>query len=243
MHSARGRSSARIAATSRKSTAWSIRMALLFNVRPSTLSLPGGAGLRPGNWLWERSLIAKKTCKHCKTEFQPHRWKNKARRIYVQTEKSWGEQEYCSLSCVKKAANPMFEDSAREKVSATLKRMGHKPPVRGGNGKPLPAPQAALLRALGPGWEPELPIPTKIPKGNGYPTCYKVDVGNSERRIAIEVDGKSHNTAERRKRDAKKTALLISLGWSVYRVPNTRALLLSSTCTSPGTLLTSLMGG
>ena len=207
------------------------------------MSLPGGAGLRPNNWLWERSLIAKKTCKHCATEFQPHRWKNKAGRIYVQTEKSWDAQEFCSIACGKKAKNPMKREAVRNRVSATLKRIGHKPTIRGGNGTALTEAQSALLRILGGGWKAELAITTGLGKKSlGYPGSYKVDIGNQEKKIAIEVDGKSHNLITRRALDKKKTEFLNSLGWSVYRVSNTKALSLCSTFTSADTLLTSLTG-
>ena len=227
------------------SIAWSIPMEQPFTVRPVTLSLPGGAGLRPGNWLWDRSLTVSKTCKHCGMTFHPHRWKNKAGRIYVQTERSWNAQEFCSISCGKRYANPMFEEATRKRVSQTLRRIGHKPPVQGGNGKPLSKPQAALLQSLGSEWRPEFSVATGMRKKSGpggYPTCYKIDIANPEKKIAIEVDGQGHSTEKGRKRDAKKTAFLVSRGWSVYRVSNARALFLCSTCTSADTLLTSLTG-
>ena len=89
--------------------------------------------------------------------------------------------------------------------------------------------QAALIAVLGPEWEEELAVPTKQPRGSGYPTNYKIDIANRRLRIAIEVDGASHS-GKRGALDAKKDALLRSWGWSVYRVSNSRALLLSTTC-------------
>jgi len=116
-----------------------------------------------------------------------------------------------------KAKNPMKNPETRALVSTKLRAMGWKPPVRCGNGGAT-APQLLLACALG--WDMEVAIPTGIEKGNGYPTCYKVDIGNADLKIAIEVDGNSHGVISRREEDAKKTALLESLGWRVLRFSN-----------------------
>jgi len=70
----------------------------------------------------------------------------------------------------------------------------------------------------------QIAIPTKMPRTSGYPTCYKVDVGNPDIKIAIEVDGSSHGSSSRRLQDAKKDAFLRGLGWIVLRVSNRQAL-------------------
>jgi very-short-patch-repair endonuclease len=66
----------------------------------------------------------------------------------------------------------------------------------------------------------EVPISTQMPRGSGYPTAYKIDVGNTELKIAIEVDGFSHNALKRRAQDIKKAAFLESRGWRVLRFTN-----------------------
>ncbi|MFZ4596337.1 MAG: endonuclease domain-containing protein [Verrucomicrobiaceae bacterium] len=66
----------------------------------------------------------------------------------------------------------------------------------------------------------EVPVPTKQPRHSGYPTCYKLDIGNRELMIAVEVDGKSHCSIERQAQDQKKEDLLQSLGWKVLRFTN-----------------------
>lgn len=105
----------------------------------------------------------------------------------------------------------------------------------------LPLPQLALLHALGEGWEAEVAIKTKAGHRNGvYPNCYKVDIGNKEMKIAIELDGGSHSTLERQEQDRKKVAKLSELGWCVYRVSNEKALHLYTTFKSVDTLLTLL---
>jgi very-short-patch-repair endonuclease len=66
----------------------------------------------------------------------------------------------------------------------------------------------------------EYPIPTKMPRDSGYPTCYKVDIAIPEKMIAIEVDGGSHSAIERQMQDKKKDAFLKKLGWNVLRFTN-----------------------
>jgi hypothetical protein len=132
---------------------------------------------------------------------------------------------------------------ARKQIKKRLKEIKHKPIQRGGNGRLLPLPQLALLHALGEGWEAEIAIKTNSGHLNGvYPNAYKVDIGNLEKMIAIELDGGSHGSLERQEQDRKKTALLVSLGWSVFRVSNEKALSLYSTFKSVDTLLTLLAG-
>ena len=75
-----------------------------------------------------------------------------------------------------------------------------------------------FFKALG--WDVELPIRTLKPRGSGYPSYYKADVGNAPLKIAIEVDGNSHTVLVRKAQDRKKETLLTSLGWKVLRFSN-----------------------
>jgi len=63
-------------------------------------------------------------------------------------------------------------------------------------------------------------VPTRQPRGSGYPTCYKLDMANRDLRVGVEVDGMSHCSLERQAQDRKKEELLQSLGWSVLRFSN-----------------------
>lgn len=54
----------------------------------------------------------------------------------------------------------------------------------------------------------------------GYPNCYKVDLAIPARKLAIEVDGNSHNMAARKLQDIKKATKLAEFGWSVFRMTN-----------------------
>lgn len=116
--------------------------------------------------------------------------------------------------------NPMQNPETRATVSASLRRIGHRPPVasKGGNGTGLTVPQTLLASRLG--WPTEVSIKTGMKRGLGYPNCYKVDIGNPELKIAIEVDGGSHGTIINRARDVKRDALLNGLGWTVLRFKN-----------------------
>jgi hypothetical protein len=193
-------------------------------------------GKRPAPWKSVRSHLAEKTCTNCGKSFRP--WRRGSR---VMPEASWSKQRFCSISCSKKLENPMADPAARQKMKARLREIGHKPRKQGGNGRLRSLPHLALAHALGEGWESEVVVPTKIPKGNGYPTCYKIDIANRELMIGIEINGGSHCSIERQMQDRKKLDLLASLGWSVYRVSNERALCLYSTFKSRDTLLTLLM--
>jgi hypothetical protein len=134
----------------------------------------------------------------------------------------WKKQRFCSISCSKKAENPMWVPGAKEKMARTLKEIRHRPRVRFGNGHGLTEPQRELLMRLGAGWVAEFPVRTGKPRGAGYPTVYKVDIAHPQLMIAIELDGGSHS-GRRLVEDRKKDSLLAEYGWSVYRIKNVDA--------------------
>lgn len=203
-----------------------------------TLSSPVKDGEKQKPWKSVRSLLATKVCRQCGKVFGPPRGSTSGG--WVLDETAFARQTSCSRSCSKRLKNPMSKHQSRLKMIATLKRIRHQPIRRGGNGRLLPLPQLALLHALGEGWEAEHTVKTgKFPK---YPPFYSLDVANAEKKICVEIDGGSHGTYLKKEQDRKKTAFLASLGWSVFRVSNERALSLYSTFTSVDTLLTSLMG-
>lgn len=118
-----------------------------------------------------------------------------------------------------KAHNPMKKPEVRERVSNALKEIGHKPPIQGGNGRGLTKAQKALSEALG--WPTEVIV--SIGKGNmkeGRPSHYKIDIANPAMKIAIEVDGPSHQALVVQQRDQRKTEFLRGLGWTVLRFSN-----------------------
>lgn len=125
--------------------------------------------------------------------------------------------------------NPMTAPEARAKSSATLKRIGHRPPVRGGAGMGPTVPQKRLADALG--WPMEVAIPTgAAPEAGGLPTYYAVDIANPELKVAVEVDGGSHFSLERQARDARQDTWLRGCGWIVLRFSNQEVMADTAAC-------------
>jgi hypothetical protein len=112
----------------------------------------------------------------------------------------------------------------RERLSLTLKKIGHKPSIQGGNGRGLSYPQALLLERLGEEWVAEYAEKTGQARGSGYPRHYKIDIAHLAKKIAVEVDGPSHQLLTRKAQDRKKEDFLRSLGWTVLRLSNRRVM-------------------
>jgi len=114
--------------------------------------------------------------------------------------------------------NGMSRPEIRAKVSTKLRAMGWGPPVRGGNGHGPTHEEMMLACSLG--WKTGMTVTTHVPKYHGIPTHYKLDVANEELKVAIEVDGMSHNNYKVRANDRKKDKFLSGLGWTVLRFKN-----------------------
>lgn len=155
-------------------------------------------------------------CEECKKAF--------VRRISAET-MARTNRKYASARM--KANNPMSNPEIREKMSKTLKRIGHRPVIRGGNGKGMTKPQAKLMNALTE-MNPasEFVVRTKVKKINEehLPLHYKIDIALPEYMIAIEVDGGSHCQLARKEQDRKKENFLESAGWTVLRFTNREVL-------------------
>lgn len=120
-----------------------------------------------------------------------------------------------------KVSNPSLMPGVLEKAKATKRIRGSLhvwKGERGGNGK-LTVPQIMLATILG--WPTEVSIATgHAPGEDGFPTNYKVDIGNVGLKIAVEVDGRGHSTDRMKTLDRKKEAKLAELGWTVLRFTN-----------------------
>lgn len=140
----------------------------------------------------------------------------KARRTRISSEAMANtNRKYASKRM--KENNPMSDPVVKEKMRTKMQARGFTG-KRGGNGELTPQ-QEALANALG--WPTEVTIPTgHCRDGSGYPSAYKVDIGNEILKVAIEVDGKGHKLPDRKEQDRKKTELLESLGWTVLRFWN-----------------------
>ena len=91
--------------------------------------------------------------------------------------------------------------------------------VQGGNGK-FHELQNYFAEALGEEWEMEIPIVTSKEQRSFYnaPNCYKVDLYNKELKVAIEIDGSTHDRIKAKERDFKKDKILNELGIKVIRI-------------------------
>lgn len=174
-------------------------------------------------------------CTECGKDFKPlnkgqlNRYKNTGR-IYCSKEcsskykarissltMSRTNKKYASKRM--KENNPMKNPKIREKARLTLIAKGHKPKQIGGNGRGLTKSQAILSAALG--WDCEYIIKTGSLKDKySAPYHYKIDIANPELKIAIEVDGKTHNNIKGKDRDSRKDAFLKEIGWKVLRFKN-----------------------
>jgi hypothetical protein len=142
-------------------------------------------------------------------------------------------RKYASARMIKN--NPMRNIEARMKMAETLKKIGHKPIIRGGNGHGMTNPQSILFNRLTDSTilcTPEYPIKTGCRKNMGYPTCYKADIALTGHKIDIEVDGGSHMSLIRKQQDIKRDNFLNSIGWRVIRFSNNQILSNTDNCVS-----------
>lgn len=116
----------------------------------------------------------------------------------------------------------MTKPSIRKRHLAALKRSREKHGVefKGGNGQEPVNIIRELSKVLTPlGFVRELVIKTREHQTTHKPPpCYKVDFGNVESKIAIEVDGPKHRSFKQLALDKKKQEVLENLGWEVQRI-------------------------
>lgn len=124
-----------------------------------------------------------------------------------------------------KANNPMARPEVREKMSATLKGIKHKPRSQGGNGKAAPEPQAKLAEFLG--WPMEVVV---APKDQERPFHYKLDIAHPSMKVCVEVDGGSHLGLARQASDRRRDERLAKLGWLTFRFSNREAMERTAEC-------------
>jgi hypothetical protein len=118
-----------------------------------------------------------------------------------------------------KANNPTANPEWRKRMSKLMS--GRTFLARGGNGTLTPQ-QEAVANALGLPMEYAIPTQAVKHRFKSLPNCYKVDIADPARRLAIEIDGATHNTKKWRFLDKRKTEVLNALGWSVLRFSNQR---------------------
>lgn len=139
----------------------------------------------------------------------------------------------CSVKCQgvltserMKKNNPMFIQENREKASKRLKEIKHKPIIQGGNGRGATEEQMMLYNELNKvdgSFSIEYIEKTgKLRKQFKAPYHYKIDIASAIHKIAIEVDGASHNTLKVKECDQRKDQLLTLKGWRVLRLSNSQ---------------------
>lgn len=140
-------------------------------------------------------------------------------------------QNICSLKCSGKMSsirmklnNPMFNEEYRIKASNTLKKIKHKPLIQGGNGRVATIQQLKLYNELikhDNSFEMELIERTGVyAKQFKAPTHYKIDIASRIHKLAIEVDGNSHNSLKIKECDNRKDQFLTFKKWKVLRLSN-----------------------
>jgi hypothetical protein len=159
---------------------------------------------------WPERKFCGKTCEQAWRAQDPG-LKEAARRANKASQASPRTREY--LASDRNPFRGSTGDPIRRRGQATNAANGW-PGLTGGNGRGLTIPQELLLRQLGEGFIPECSV-SLGPKAPGYPTNYKLDLGNPELKIGIELHGESHRGITGRARDEKKRLKLESLGWTV----------------------------
>lgn len=127
-----------------------------------------------------------------------------------------------------KSLNPMHMDGVKEKALKTrdLNGLLHTwRGTRGGNGSYSKEQLIifGLLLEIDQKWELEYPVKTGcVPQldGLGYPTNYKVDIGNPFLKLGIELDGGTHSQNHIQLKDRKKEDKLLQLRWKILRFTN-----------------------
>ena len=143
-------------------------------------------------------------------------------------------QKICSLSCVGKITskrmkinNPMSNKENRIKASNSQKLAKHKPLIQGGNGRGATVFQLQLyneLTKIDNSFSMEYIEKTGKELSAKYktPYHYKIDIASKIHKIAIEVDGSSHNSLKVKECDERKNTVLNLLGWKVLRLSNSQ---------------------
>lgn len=143
------------------------------------------------------------------------------------------ERVVCSIKCQSVLSsrrmtenNPMQYEWIRKKSSESQRRNKVKPILQGGNGRGATKQQLALyneISKLDNSFSMEYIQKTgKYREQFKSPTHYKIDIASSFHKLAIEVDGESHNSLKVKECDKRKTEVLSLLGWRVLRLSNSQ---------------------
>jgi len=147
---------------------------------------------------WEEPKFRRRMC-----EVRRRSWMSRDREVIHRrwseaSKKKWSRKDYrkVTIAGIKERATEEY----RKTMSETMKRIGHRPQPSLGARR--------LKRLLGRGWELEYRVKWEL----------AIDIAYPEMKLAIEVDGVTHNYPAQKKRDRLRDTLLRKLGWSVFRV-------------------------
>ena len=123
------------------------------------------------------------------------------KRLRIGSKARWSKtSEHKRMSAASKIR---WEDPAyRKKITEWARRVGHRPRPSLGARK--------LKRILGRGWKLEYRVRglRRMP----------IDIAHPGMKLAIEVDGKSHDRSVQKLWDRDKDTVLRKFGWSIFRV-------------------------
>jgi len=155
-------------------------------------------------------------CKNCSLLFK----NTKEHKIFTCSKKCTNELSSKRMT----SNNPMSSKDTRIKVSNTLKKINHKPKIQGGNGRVATIHQLSMYNELSKidnSFVMELIEKTSpYTKDFNSPYHYKIDIASRFYKIAIEIDGSSHNSKKIKECDSRKEKLLSLKGWKVLRLSN-----------------------
>ena len=143
------------------------------------------------------------------------------------------KRKVCSIKCQgvlsskrMKHSNPAKKKEVRDKISKSLKKIGHRPFLQGGNGRGATESQLLLYNEISKYNDSFCMEHIELTRGYRdefkCPTHYKIDIASTRLMIAIEVDGISHNSLERKEQDKRKEQVLCLKGWKVLRFTNSQ---------------------
>lgn len=139
------------------------------------------------------------------------RWADKE--IRARYESSMANKSETQVRVASERMKRMNKDENFRKKPDDAKRGRPFVGVRGGNGHITPE-QKALAEATG--YAMKHPVRT----GNPRWKCALLDLANADMKIAVELDGQSHNSKVQKSRDARKGPMLAGLGWTMLRFSN-----------------------
>lgn len=134
----------------------------------------------------------------------------------------WADEKYREENRIRMTENnPTWQEGVVEKIIQTAKESGYDySHLNGGNGTESKY-ERMLKDALPDEWQMQFVyVTSEQDRQDGSPNHYKIDLALERVKLAVEVDGRSHELKDRQAQDAKKTRILNRAGWEVVRVKN-----------------------